>query len=147
MRALFHENVERHRKLSRFGSTVRTTSLVDTTKLVDHRAADAQRRVGLERNTATRIESIDGRNETDHRRGRNVIAIRERGGGDPHATGDANGEIRVALDQRSARLGAARATFRPHLGYVHARPPPPPPRSTPRPSTGPAPVSAPAARL
>ena len=43
MRALFHENVERHRKLSRFGSTVRTTSLVDTTKLVDHRAADAQR--------------------------------------------------------------------------------------------------------
>ena len=123
MRTLVHEDVERHRELGRLGSTVGATSLVNTTKLVDHRTADPQRRVGLERHAAARIKTVDGRDKADHRRGRSVIPIRERGRRDAHAAGNADGQIRVALDQRSARLCAARATLRPQLGYVHARTP------------------------
>src|SRR6266849_8723498 len=141
MRALFHQHVERDRERGALGPTVGTTSLVNTPELIDDRAANPQRRVGLEWHTAARIETIDGRNEADHRRGRNIIAIRKGGRRDPHAAGDADGKVRVTLDERPARLCAARATIRPQLGYVHASPPPPPPRFTPRPSTEPAPIA------
>src|SRR5439155_26060287 len=73
MRTLVHEDVERHRELGRLVSTGGATSLVNTTKLVDHRTADAQLRLGLERHTAARINTVDGRVKTDHRRGRIVI--------------------------------------------------------------------------
>src|SRR5687767_13115617 len=99
MRPAFEQRVERYRERGSLGATVGSSSLVDTTKLVDHSATDSERGVCLERDAAPVIEAVDGRDQSDHRRGRDVVTVGKRCGGNPHATGNADGQVRVALDK------------------------------------------------
>jgi hypothetical protein len=102
MGTLFEQHVERYRKLGPLRSTVGTASLVDTAKLVYHCATDAERGVRLERNAALRVVPIDGTDESDHRGGCDVITVSQRRLGDPHAAGNTDSEVRIALDERAA---------------------------------------------
>jgi hypothetical protein len=77
MRSRFHEHIERYRKLSALGSTIRAPALVDAPQLVDHCTTDAQRGVRLEWDAAAWVETIHSADESDHRRGRDVVTIRQ----------------------------------------------------------------------
>src|SRR5688572_30668589 len=103
MRPAFKQRVQGYRERRSLGPAVRTSSLVDTTELVDHSAADTERGIGLERDAAPVIEAVDRRDQADHRRGRDVVTVGERSRRNAHATGNADGQVRVALDKSTTR--------------------------------------------